>query len=266
MGVDSVKGWVIGFRVLFLLSVVLCHCSVDGQLCTSDGKCDRHERCSAWKEEGECLKNPTYMLEHCPASCNGEKKESDYTIEETDEILLNPPCVDKHKFCSIWASLGECEENEINMKEFCAKSCNACDSSNDIDNEDDVERYLSEEDEIESNCQDNHESCSSWAKVGECEVNPNYMLVNCAKSCGSCEKLEPILDPTESRYVELAKATLKFGLKQQIKGAQRSQVADIVQASIHYLEDPQTKQLPEHVLKECQNRNELCAFWALVGT
>ena len=30
---------------------------------------------------------------------------------------------------------------------------------------------------------DNHEKCSEWADAGECENNPNYMLVNCATSC-----------------------------------------------------------------------------------
>jgi glutathione peroxidase len=30
---------------------------------------------------------------------------------------------------------------------------------------------------------DQNEQCSYWASVGECDKNPNYMLVNCAKSC-----------------------------------------------------------------------------------
>ena len=30
---------------------------------------------------------------------------------------------------------------------------------------------------------DQHEMCESWAMRGECEINPNYMLVNCASAC-----------------------------------------------------------------------------------
>ena len=30
---------------------------------------DNHENCQYWAEEGECDKNPTYMLENCKESC-----------------------------------------------------------------------------------------------------------------------------------------------------------------------------------------------------
>jgi ShK domain-like len=266
---DQCNGRSFSYRVFLLFLVCGNHLSLC-QLCTSDGKCDKHERCSSWKEDGECLKNPKYMTIHCAASCEKEKQESDYDDNESDET--KPGCVDKHKFCPIWASKGECEENEINMKRFCAKSCNACDSStgdNDSDlsdvDEDEVDDNDDDEDD-DTLCKNKDESCAIWAKAGECEVNPNYMLVNCAKSCDSCEKLVPFVDPTESRYDLLAEASLKFGVKQQLTGAQRKVTADRVQEAIHYFEDPQTQQLPEKVLKECQNRNELCAFWAVAGT
>jgi len=35
-------------------------------------------------------------------------------------------------------------------------------------------------------CGDKHVDCSFWASTGECDVNPNYMLNNCAKSCDVC--------------------------------------------------------------------------------
>merc|ERR1719435_484055 len=35
-------------------------------------------------------------------------------------------------------------------------------------------------------CEDQHEYCASWAKSGECEINPDYMLVKCSKSCKTC--------------------------------------------------------------------------------
>ena len=36
-------------------------------------------------------------------------------------------------------------------------------------------------------CKDNNKNCDGWAKIGECEKNPGYMLSNCMKSCGTCE-------------------------------------------------------------------------------
>jgi hypothetical protein len=48
--------------------------------------------------------------------------------------------------------------------------------------------------EINCELQDIHELCENWAKVGECENNPEYMVGNtgtglgqCRRSCRSCE-------------------------------------------------------------------------------
>lgn len=35
---------------------------------------------------------------------------------------------------------------------------------------------------------DNDPRCRGWAEVGECEKNPNYMLINCQKSCKEIEE------------------------------------------------------------------------------
>lgn len=35
-------------------------------------------------------------------------------------------------------------------------------------------------------CTDNYEGCPVWAENGECVINPEYMLYNCAKSCKAC--------------------------------------------------------------------------------
>eukprot|EP00977_Amphora_coffeiformis_P024969 scaffold17791_cov118-Amphora_coffeaeformis.AAC.2 len=35
---------------------------------------------------------------------------------------------------------------------------------------------------------DKHESCADWAMQGECESNPNFMLISCAKSCFQAQK------------------------------------------------------------------------------
>ena len=34
---------------------------------------------------------------------------------------------------------------------------------------------------------DHHESCENWAKSGECESNPGFMLINCNHSCAKLD-------------------------------------------------------------------------------
>ena len=36
-------------------------------------------------------------------------------------------------------------------------------------------------------CQDIHGNCENWARTGECERNPAWMLPNCPKSCNQCK-------------------------------------------------------------------------------
>jgi hypothetical protein len=36
---------------------------------------------------------------------------------------------------------------------------------------------------------DTHDQCAFWAQIGECDVNPKYMLSDCALSCGACPSL-----------------------------------------------------------------------------
>ena len=38
-------------------------------------------------------------------------------------------------------------------------------------------------------CQDSQASCSQWANEGECLNNPNFMLAQCPRSCGTCVPL-----------------------------------------------------------------------------
>ena len=55
----------------------------------------------------------------------------------------------------------------------------------------DFEKPISRVDST-GDCVDENENCSRWAKVGECEKNPVYMVGNgdvkgyCMKSCNVC--------------------------------------------------------------------------------
>ena len=35
-------------------------------------------------------------------------------------------------------------------------------------------------------CINEHVHCHDWATIGECEKNPDYMLIACKKACHSC--------------------------------------------------------------------------------
>ena len=50
-------------------------------------------------------------------------------------------------------------------------------------------------------CQDEVADCEGWAKVGECEKNPEFMNKRCTKSCGRCALALPKLEGTEGRNV-----------------------------------------------------------------
>ena len=65
---------------------------------------DNHENCQYWAEEGECDKNPTYMLENCKESCRKVSTVSD-------------------ERCQLWAEGGDCDKNPTYMLENCKESC-----------------------------------------------------------------------------------------------------------------------------------------------
>ena len=39
-----------------------------------------------------------------------------------------------------------------------------------------------------SGCENENPSCDQWAKTGECDKNPGYMLISCKKACKVCGK------------------------------------------------------------------------------
>lgn len=46
-------------------------------------------------------------------------------------------------------------------------------------------------------CEDTKPDCAGWAKSGECQSNPGFMLQGCKKSCGGCGGDGPKQDPAE---------------------------------------------------------------------
>eukprot|EP00934_Nitzschia_sp_Nitz4_P008287 Nitzschia sp. Nitz4//scaffold150_size53981//47623//49714//NITZ4_006687-RA/size53981-augustus-gene-0.35-mRNA-1//1//CDS//3329537101//8277//frame0 len=214
------------FFSLILLPLAL------GQHCATDGTCDKHERCRIWKEEGECLRSKAYMAEMCPVSCGS-----------IDIDGMDQECQDAHPRCSVWADLGECQTN-YEMKRFCPKSCNTCAKMGGSG---------------VPVCIDYHENCEFWANSGECTANPNYMLKECAKSCGTCPTTTLVGDD------ELLSATESFGVRQTADGKEMSSTMQVIRESVDYMQSDEVSTLPQSIQELCYNKETLCSFWAQIG-
>ncbi|KAL9179342.1 hypothetical protein ACHAXT_008632 [Thalassiosira profunda] len=115
-------------------------------------------------------------------------------------------------------------------------------------------------------CEDNEPDCGLWAREGECRANPDYMLVNCPISCGSCP------DPLDisAEEAELLDEVAKYGKPQKVEGKDAPKTLEVIRKTVEYMQNDifgsdATHDLSEEILAECTNREELCAFWAAIG-
>ena len=97
--------------------------------------------------------------------------------------------------CGGWATSGECDENPNYMLVHCATSCaeaGALGYTTLEEAEAEAAAAAAAAAELEARVSENPDAplrpdenihCASWANIGECDNNPNYMLVHCATSC-----------------------------------------------------------------------------------
>lgn len=108
------------------------------------------------------------------------------TVAHDDTIIK-----DESSSCSTKVENGECNSNPNYMMKHCLQECF---ESNDFATvgyyaEDNIKRIE------HTNCVDIHEenedldSCEIMADLGECAMDPGFMIFNCAKSCLVC--IEP---------------------------------------------------------------------------
>ncbi len=90
--------------------------------------------------------------------------------------------------------------------------------------------------------------------MGECEKNPKYMLVNCRKSCGTCEPKSH----TQSDDIGMVlKRTAKFGPVQIAEGNHKEETLDNVKSMLEYMEKSDDYlSLPSEIKVNC--RNNVC--------
>ena len=116
-------------------------------------------------------------------------------------------CIDKHDSCPLWARFGECEKNAEFMTEACTMSCDLCadvvvvvnattlgsavrSTTTPVPTTTQVPTTTSTTTATTTTraCVDTEEECPLWARTGQCELNPEYMMDNCPISCGVCAK------------------------------------------------------------------------------
>ena len=79
---------------------------------------------------------------------------------------------------------------------------------------------------------------------------------NCGKSCGTCPGY---------RQLKLSDGST-FGVPQQITGARAADIEALVEETERYMrEEVHADDRYKEVREGCTNRNELCAFWAVIG-
>ena len=99
-----------------------------------------------------------------------------------DYFLSAGGCVDTNNpdfDCPAMAESGECETNPGFTKYRCALSCGTCDDF-------DVAYGKLRDGTGGRPCTDEYKECKGWAAMGECAYNPDFMLVECQRSCVVC--------------------------------------------------------------------------------
>jgi len=140
---------------------------------------DMDGSCPEWASRGECANNPGWMLFNCAVSCRSCWR-LDYKLNE---------CRDGASDCHTRAAAGRCNRNDALLLE-CPVSCGSCHMIG-------HSRVVGEPELVPIDryhkpvmCADSSEKCSGWARRGECDNNPTWMLYNCPKACRSCWRLD----------------------------------------------------------------------------
>lgn len=141
------------------------------------GVIDKHNKCPEWVSLGGCVSNPVFMKEACTKSCS-------LRSVDTSGIHL----LDQHGHCGQWAERGECLNNPKFMMMECSKSCSELEKkmeNKEVSLDSTLEKSLPSVSPAPVATQDKSKYCQEWAATGECNANPEFMLKECPKSCGS---------------------------------------------------------------------------------
>ncbi|KAL8586258.1 hypothetical protein ACOMHN_003773 [Nucella lapillus] len=169
------------------------HCRKSCQVCSGNGETttntqtptgdcvDEQVNCHDWAEGGQCDANPGYMLNHCKKSCH--HCDGSGTTRTTLVPITTPgSCRNDNPNCGPWASAGYCGTRPDYMLKHCKLSCNDCSGSS----TNHTTTPSTTTGTSNGNCIDHNKYCADWAANNQCNENPDYMHLNCKKSCKIC--------------------------------------------------------------------------------
>ena len=133
----------------------------------------------------------------CKFTCDGKYFcTENLTPVSLKDIKYYSEGVDKKPECKQWALSNQCLLNPDFMNLNCPNNCAIINKDKDLGSPGECKKLLDEDlcnggDDKWSMCAktcttaniDLDSNCPNWAESGECKNNPNYMSVNCRKSC-----------------------------------------------------------------------------------
>jgi hypothetical protein len=200
------------------------------QECTADGKCDTHERCPVWRDQGECVQEKAYMNKYCPASCAHPMTLSD---DNNSQVPLE--CKDYLERCPVFANLGECKVNP-EMRKWCPHSCGRCDADGQLHPDMTTFAPDDEDDEIFE---------ENWEEEEVVVSSIDY-------SSSFDDETTAMIRQSES-----------FGLLQTAEGATSDKTIQRIRESIDYMKSDQVLDLSPRILENCKVRKSRMYFWSV---
>mmetsp|Transcript_30740 Transcript_30740/g.65924 ORF Transcript_30740/g.65924 Transcript_30740/m.65924 type:complete len:558 (-) Transcript_30740:700-2373(-) len=134
---------------------------------------DNNENCIAWADMGECRKNEGYMSAQCKKACGKCESVATDKVEDIDLTI------------KLSAKFGVTQIAEGAKRQKILKKITSTINYIESNNE-----YLTLPVATRENCKNNHELCSFWAVVGECQNNVGFMKIKCAPACESCHLID----------------------------------------------------------------------------
>ena len=116
-------------------------------------------------------------------------------------------------------------------------------------------------DSVPDPCNDQSKECSFWAEIGECDVNPNYMLSSCAKSCKQCPSYVNGLCEYDDMSIDYGMTQIQFGTKTERRKI-GSKIKELKQYADKFSKQSDTT---VEMRESCRNELSKCTFYATNG-